>query len=211
MGNLVENPFDRTVAQRLLTLVFRRTLLPRKLSRLAEANDSRHVLRRRALAALLLSAINQVLDLHPFANVQKPDAFRPVQLMGACAHKVDAQILHANVFVAIRLHSVGMEQYAMLAGDAGKLGNGLDGADFVVGVHDGGKNGIGTNGLFKRDGIDQAEFIDGKIGDLKALFLKSLACMKHGMMLDSARDNMPALASRRSSRALHGPVVGLGA
>lgn len=77
-----------------------------------------------------------------------------------------------------------MEPNAMLFADFTNLRDGLDGADLVIGIHDGDKAGlIGDGGLeLFRD--DDAVFMHVEVRDLKALFFERCAGVQHRVVLE---------------------------
>ena len=89
------------------------------------------------------------------------------------------------------LHGVGVEQHARLAADGADLADRQDGADLVVGVHDGNRARILADGVFhllRRHGADGA---DGEQLDGEALFFELLERVQHGVVLDLGGDDVP--------------------
>ena len=77
--------------------------------------------------------------------------------------EVDAQLVHAEVELAERLDRVGMDEHALLVGDADDLGDGLDGPDLVVGVHDRDEGGPGGHGVAEKIEVDESGPVDRDI------------------------------------------------
>ena len=100
----------------------------------------------------------------------------------------------------------------MLVGDGSDLLDGLDGADLIVGHHDADEGGVGADGRFHVLGADVALGSGLDIGHFKAQTLQRSHAVHDGMVLKGAGDEvLLVLAGLGEGRALHGPVVGLGA
>ena len=89
------------------------------------------------------------------------------------------------------------------------LADGLDGADFVVGGHDGNQGRIRPQRFFQRFQADDAVLIHRQIGDFKALFFQLLRRVQNGVMLTLRGDDVTAARLLRVGRAAQRPVVGL--
>ena len=63
---------------------------------------------------------------------------------------------------ADRLDGVGVERGAVLVRDARELGDGLDGADHVVGEHHRGEARVGAEGGLVGVEVDDAVVVDGR-------------------------------------------------
>ena len=111
-----------------------------------------------------------------------------------------------------RLHGVRVKQDAPRAADRADLGNGLDRADLVVGVHDRHKTGVVPNGVCDLLGQDDAVFTDGKQRDLKPLPLQLFECVQDRVMLERGGDDvhfsLPLAEPRGAQKRL---IVGLAA
>ena len=110
------------------------------------------------------------------------------------------------------LHGVGVEQHARLAADGADLADRQDGANLVVGVHDGNQARILADGVFhllRRHGTDGA---DGEQLDGEALFFELLERVQHGVVLECGRnDVLFALALAEARGGDDGLIVGLAA
>ena len=116
--------------------------------------------------------------------------------------------VHGNV--SDRLNGVGVEEHTSLPGDGGDLGDGLDGADLVIGGHDGDEDGVGADGRLYRLRVHTAQGIHRQVGDRKALGLfQVLQGVQDGVMLNGGGDDVPALAAPELGHGLEGPVVAL--
>ena len=110
------------------------------------------------------------------------------------------------------LHGVGVEQHARRAADCADRADRQDGADLVVGVHDGNQARILADGaldLLRRHGTNGA---DGEKLDGEALFFKLLECVQHGVVLERGRnDVLFAFAFAEARGGEDGLIVGLAA
>ena len=73
--------------------------------------------------------------------------------------------------MSCRLHCVGVEQNARFMADLADLRDGLDGADFVVGEHDGDKTGVLADRVLDLLRRNKAGFMHVQQRHLEALFL----------------------------------------
>lgn len=69
-------------------------------------------------------------------DVESTDAFRAVDLMARKGGEIDAEVVDVEGKGAERLGCISVQQDATFASDLADLGEGLDSADLVVGVHD---------------------------------------------------------------------------
>ena len=80
--------------------------------------------------------------------------------MAGDRQQVDAERRDVERQLAGRLHGVGVEQRAAGVGDGGELGDRLDGADLVVGVHHRDQRGAVGDGGREGGRIDDAGAVD---------------------------------------------------
>ena len=209
-GDLREDAPDGMVAQGELAVMLGGKLVDRQFGGAREADDAGHVLRGTAAPALLLAAIEKVLKLHATAHVQKPDALGPVNLVGGRRQHIDAQLVHVDGLVAEGLHRVGVEDDVRFVGSLRQLANRLDGADLVVGEHDGDQDGVRADGRLEILHAHEAVLVHGQVGHLEALALQRLAGVQHGVVLDGARDDVAPFGGVGPGEALDSPVVRFG-
>ncbi len=180
---------------------------------LAEADDAGDVQSAGTHAALVAAAVNDGGELHArilAANVESADALGAVDLVRRDGEQVDAVALHVHGNFADGLHAIHMEENALFLGDFADFFDGLNDADFVVGVHDGDQNRFRRDGLAQIVEIDAAVFLHRQIGDLVAVFLEALAGIEHGLVLGDLRDDVIALLAVHFGDALDGQVIRLG-
>ena len=105
------------------------------------------IFRAGPLAPLLGAALDDVGQGDALPGVQHAGALGTVELVAGEGQHVDVLLLDIDVQVARRLHGVGVEQDALFLAHRADLRNGQDGADLVVGVHDGHQAGVGPDGV----------------------------------------------------------------
>ena len=180
--------------------------------RRGHTHDGGNILRAGALAALLCAALDEVRQEDALTGVQHADALRAVELVRREGQQVDVLRLDVDGQMTGRLHGVGVEQHARLAADCANLADRQDGADLVVGVHDGNQARILADGVFhllRRHGTDGA---DGEQLDGEALFFELLERVQHGVVLERGRnDVLFALAFAEARGGEDGLIVGLAA
>ena len=182
-----------------------------QLEGLGHADDARHVGGAGPAAFLLAAPVEQRADTGALAQVHEPDALGAVELVGAHGEHVDSQFVHVERQLACRLHGIDVEEHAGFAGDLAYLGDGLDGAHLVVGVHDRHQDGVGPDRLAHVFGIDEPAAVHWDTRDLVAALLQVLHAFEHSVVLDGGGDEMAPLLLLRVGGAQDGPVVGLGA
>src|ERR1700683_4035065 len=162
-------------------------------------------------AALVATAVNDRRKLDAgilSAHVQSADAFGAVNLVPGNRHQVDAVFLDVHRNFADGLHAVHVEKNAFFFCDLANLRDGLDYADFVVGVHDGNQDGLGRDGFAQFVQVYAAVFLHREIGDFVTVFFEAFAGVERGLVLGDLRNNMIALLAIHFRRALDGQVGG---
>ena len=127
-------------------------------------------------------------------------------------HEVDVVGEDVDGDLAYGLDGVGVEEDALLVAELADLADGLDDADFVVGVHDGDEDGLvgafGDDGALEVFDVDEAVGHDGQIGDAVAGLLEALAGVEDGLVLGDLGDDVVAALAVHLGDALDGEVVG---
>ena len=129
-------------------------------------------------------------------------------------HQVHVQGLDVQAECSSGLHGVGVEWNLVSTGDLADLGNGLDGAHFVVGVHDADEGRVRADGLLDVGRIDQAMMIHRHVGHLKAkVLLQLLQRVADGVVLDRRGDDVVLFGTVTSLKghAAQRQIVALGA
>ena len=105
-------------------------------------------------------------------------------------------------------HGVGVKGDFVLLGDPGDIGDGLDGADFVVGQHDADENGVRRNGPFHRGGVHHAVLVHVQGSDPIIQEPQGAQGIEHGFVLDVGGDDVAALLPKPDGHAFQGVVAG---
>ena len=211
VGDLLQDALDHVIADGAELRVVRVDVRGGDLDGLADAHDGGQVLGAGAAVALLCAAVHELLQAHALADVQHADALGRMELVAGHAQHVDLHGLYVDLHAADGLHRVGVEEHAVLLADRGQLGDGLDGADLVVGGHDGHQRGVRADGCVQLLGGHKAVLVHRQVGHLEALLLQLRAGVQDGVVLDGGCDDVAALLQVLIGRAAHRPVVGLGA
>ena len=160
------------------------------LQRGGHGHDAGDVLGAGPLAPLLSAALDDVGEGDTLTGVQHAHALGAVELVGGERQHVNILGLHVNVQVARRLHRIGVEQHALLPAHRADLRDGQDGADLVVGVHDGDKAGVlpdGVSHLLSGDGAGGAHVQQLHV---EALFFQLLQGVQDSVMLEGGGDDV---------------------
>ena len=145
----------------------------------------------------------------PPAQVQRANALGRVKLVSGDRQQVDAEPVHVGGNLAGRLRRVGVEEHAVLAGDARALFDRLDRANLVVGVHDADEDRARRDGLSEVVGIDAAAAVHGQIRCAGAQACEKPARCDDGRVLDLRGDDVVPLVAPREVHAFEREVVGL--
>ncbi len=176
------------------------------------AHDAGQVLGAGPLAPLLSAALDEVGQDDALFGVEDANALGTVELVGGEGQKINVVFLHVDGDVAHSLDRVGVEENAGPAADGADLPDGLDGADLVVGVHDGDQAGLRRDGGLHLLGRHQTVAVDVQISDGEALFFQLLQGVEHGVVLKGRGDDVGlALPLAPGGHGANGLVVGLGA
>ena len=110
------------------------------------------------------------------------------------------------------LDRVGVEEDLPLAAEGADFGDGLDGADLVVGKHDGDEAGVVPQGVRHILNEDDAVGVRVEERDLKALLLQTVQRVEDGMVLKLGGNDVPLpLPGAEAGRRDDGLVIGLAA
>mgnify|MGYP006943196337 CR=1 FL=1 len=101
-----------------------------------------HVARPGAHITLLRAAVHERLHRRAAAAVERADALRSVELMRREREHIHVIAPHVHRDMPDRLHRVRVEHNAPLAAERANVGNGLNGAELIVGVHYADKAGV---------------------------------------------------------------------
>ena len=209
VGNRRRQAADEPIAQESHPRRVLRQALFRQFNRLAQADDARQILRACAMPAFLRAAMNQRVDFHALADVQRTDALRPVELVCREGDHVRVERLDIQRNRANSLHRVRVEEYAAFVAECANLRDGFERADFVVRRHHTDQHGIRAQGVLHLLGSHEAVRIHREIRHLPTLRFQPLAGMQDGVMLNLRGDDVLALLLMRKRRALERPVVAL--
>src|SRR5205823_2749163 len=97
-----------------------------------------------------------------------------------------------------------------LLGNLADFRDGIDDANFVVGIHDGDQDRGRLDSRFQIVQADPPVLLHRQIGDLETMLFEVLAGIKHGFVLDGLRDDVVALLAEHFRDALDHQIVRLG-
>ena len=207
MGDFRKNAPDRMVAQFTLPCGFPFQFPKGKLSRLRKTDDSGNVFRCGTLTAFLLTAVDEVFQANPLANIKHSHAFRTVQLVGARGKHIDTQLIDIDRNMSEGLDRIGMEGDSMGFRDLSQACDRFDRSDFVIGKHDGCEDGVFPDRRFELPGVDKPVAAYGKVGNLKTFAFERLARMQDGVVLDCRCDDVGPMLPIGARIALERPIV----
>jgi hypothetical protein len=160
-----------------------------------------------APAQFVAGAVDHRLKFEASPDIQRADAFRSVELVTGDRQHIHAEFVHLGRYFSDRLGCIGVKVDSMPPRDRTDFRKRLDGADFVVGVHDADQQSLRSNGAARVVRIDQARPVHGKICDRTAKPFEKPAGRENRGMFDGRGDDVRPAAVRREERALDGQIV----
>lgn len=164
-----------------------------------------------AAAAFLASPEEDGSELHGGAHVEGAAALGGIEFVGADGIEIDFGGGRREAEFACGLDAIGVEEGAGFVSDGGEGGDVVDGAGFVVGVHDAGEDGFRAELAAEDVGIDGAVAVGLEIGDGDAFAFELGAGFEHGGMFDGGGEHVLAGARVIADGAEQGEVRGFGA
>ena len=190
----------------------RGALLDRQLEGPRETHGAGHVLGAGAPIALLAAAVQLRQDGRAAPQPQRTDALGALQLVAGHREQVHAQRSDVDIQPGRSLHGVKVDERRRLgAHPRHQLGDGLDGADLVVGQLQRDQHCLLGERRAELVGVDPAVAIDRQPDDLEPELLEVAAGVEHGVVLDRAGDDAVAGGLAGPCGTLDGQVDGLGA
>jgi hypothetical protein len=171
-----------------------------------EGDGTWHVFGTGAAALLMAAAELARAERDAFADVEGADALGGVELVAGDGVEIDEG--DGGREFAGGLYAIGVEESAGRAGDGGKGFEVLDGANLIVGMHDGDEDGFGAEGLAEGIRRDDAAGVGGQVGDVNAGGIEFSAGGENGGVLNVGGDDVLAGGG---GDAEEGEVIGLGA
>ena len=149
------------------------------------AHNAGHVFRPRPLPALLGAPFNEGGEGNALADIEGAHPFGAVEFMAGEGEHVDVLFLDIDVYMTDRLNRVGMENNAFLPAHRAYLGDGLNAAYLIVGVHDGHEASVLADSIGDLPSRNHAVFMYVQECDLEALFFEFFERMQNRVMLKS--------------------------
>ncbi len=179
----------------------------RQFGRGSQTHDLEHVLGSGPPAHLVPGADDERGQFDSSPLIERPDALGRIKLVPGDGVEVHAQFGHPGRDLAHRLGSIGVQAHSGRADDPGDLGDRLNGADLVVGVHDGHQDRIRAQGRLDCGRIDETGFIHGQVGDDIAFPFQEAAGLEHGGVIYGRGDDVTTALAQRPGGPHDGQVV----
>jgi len=109
----------------------------RKFRGYAKPRDGRDILMPGPASAFLDAAVQQRTDTDAVTKVQGSDARGTVHLLRGQSQRIDFEILYIDRYDTGCTHSVRVDRYILFVGKRTDVSKGLNGTDFVTGMHHG--------------------------------------------------------------------------
>ena len=152
-------------------------------AQVSEVLSQEDILRARSLAALLRTALDDIRKPYPPAGIEQSDTLWAVKFMSRKGEHVDVLFLDIDVYMTDRLNRVGMEDNTFLPAHRAYLGDGLNAAYLIVGVHDGHEASVLADSIGDLLSRNHAVFMHVQECDLEAFFFELFERMQNRVML----------------------------
>ena len=180
------------------------------MQRSSHTHNGRHILRTGPLAPLLGAAFNYIGQRHPAAGVQHPGALGTVELVRRQGQKVNITLRDMQPDMPHRLHCVRMEQHPMGTANFADLCHRLQGADLIIGGHNGYQTGVLVQGCFQLRRANDSVLMHRQQLYGETLFLQRRQSVQHRVVLKGGRNDLGlALTPAHGRRRANGLVVRL--
>ena len=168
-----------------------------------------HVVRGGPTLAFLLAAVHVRLQAGPLPDVEGADPLGAVKLVRREAEQIHVEITHGERHMPEGLDGIGVKTDAALTGDLPDLGDGLQRADLIVGVHDAHEDRPARDRLRHILRIHETLGIHGEKCHLEALPFQEVAGLHHGVVLDGRGDDVISLLAVGPGDPLDCKIVAL--
>src|SRR5262249_55023242 len=149
-------------------------------------DDAGNVFSARAEAALVVPAVEQLLNASASANVQGADALGAIYFVCGERKEIDAKHIYIDRDFAGGLYCVCVEANISFSGDSPDFSERLNRAELVVGVHDADQNGLRANCGANGGRIHKTTAVHRKIGNGDALLFESLTGVENRFVFDGS-------------------------
>src|SRR4029077_11942844 len=121
-----------------------------------ETNDPGNIFCAGTETALVMTAIEKLAKTGAAADVKCADPFWCVKLVAGDGEKIHSESINIQRNFSGGLHGIGVKENVVLRGDAADFFEGLNRAEFVVGVHNGDQCGLRADCIANGFGIDES-------------------------------------------------------
>ena len=167
-----------------------RERLLREFGGFAEADDAGDVFCTGTEAALMMAAVEKLLDFCAGADVESADAFGAVEFVRGKREQVGVESADVDGNFSCGLDSVGVKWNFVFFRDAANFGERLDDAELVVGVHHGDKRGFGAKRGAETGGINEAFATHGELSNSGSLLFNGLTGVQNRFMFDDGANDV---------------------
>ncbi len=140
----------------------------------SKTDDVGHILSPCPQAVFLPPTRHVWEEFGPFADVERANAFRPVEFVPAKRHQVDAEGLGVHIQISRSLHGIGVKKNIIHLRNARQFSDGVDRADLIVRVHDRDECRVTANSFQQRLWRNAAKFIHIQPFEGKSVFFFKL-------------------------------------
>ena len=137
-----------------------------------------------------MTSVEKLTQTRSATDVKSADSLGRIQLVAREGEQIDLERVDIDGDFSCGLHGVGVEVDVSFLGDAADFLERLDGAKFIVGVHDGGEHRFRADRAAKVSKINLTIGVRCKVGYASALFFESLASIQDGFVLDGGGDDV---------------------
>src|SRR5262249_47109088 len=139
---------------------------------------------------LVTAAVDDWAELYTFAYGQGANTLRPIKLMTGKREQINVVLGDIHRRLGDALRGISVKKHPTLAAQLTDLGNRLQDADFIVGVHHADQDRLFGESQTELFQINQAVLLHRQIRHLQAAFLKMLATVEDSLVLSDNRDDV---------------------
>src|SRR5262249_50950293 len=161
----------------------------RQLAGGAKRNIKQNVLGSGAATRFMTGSMDQRFQANPLTNIKNAYAFRAIHFVPCDREQIDAKFLDISWNLARGLRCIGVEQHPPLARHPANLGDGLQTANLIVGMHHRYEKGALCNGPCNIFGIDATVAINRNVRHRGPEPLKKPAWVEDGRVLNGRGDD----------------------
>ncbi len=157
-----------------------------------KTHDPSNVFGPRTQVAFLGAAIRDVGKPCSLFDIKKANPLWSVKFVSGSRKQIHLQLFNIHRYIAQGLNCICMKKRSPLMGNNCQLPNRLNGAYFIIGMHNRNQDCLIADSLSQLGGRDHSVFIHRQHRQPIPSTFQGLTGIENGMVFDCRGDNMPA-------------------